>query len=159
MPLVVLYLLCGLLCMMPWREWATFIYYIRNYDGNFEPLLSTPAMYTGHDPSYPLLLHLTKPLSFLSPLLPHSSITSFLYSLNFLDINTPLGGWLKILASWVWAPVPPLNNTRWVDSASHPSEVSKMSTSLLETGAMPQQHSRTSRNYATSSHRWHTKHQ
>ena len=44
------------------------------------------------------------------------------------------GDWLKILGSWVQALAVSLNNTRWVDSACHPSEVGKMSTSFLETG-------------------------
>ena len=45
--------------------------------------------------------------------------------------------WLKILESWVQAPVVPLKlNTRWVDSTCHPSEASEMSTSLLVTGVI-----------------------
>ena len=50
------------------------------------------------------------------------------------------------LLSYQW------NNTRWVDPVCHPSELSKMSTSLLETGGTDQQHSHTSRNAVTSSH-------
>ena len=44
------------------------------------------------------------------------------------------GDWLKVLGSQVWAAVVMLNNTRWVDSACHPSKVGKMGTRLLETG-------------------------
>ena len=52
--------------------------------------------------------------------------------------------WLKILGSWVWAH---WNNTRWIDSACHPSEVGKMRTSLLVTGALHQWHSHVSRKW------------
>ena len=41
------------------------------------------------------------------------------------------GRCLKMLGSWVWAPVMQLTNTRWVDSACHPSEVGKMSVGVL----------------------------
>ena len=44
-----------------------------------------------------------------------------------------------------------LNNTRWDDSACHLSEVSKMSSSLLVTGALHQRHIHAPRNSATSS--------
>ena len=43
-----------------------------------------------------------------------------------------------------------------VDSACHPSEVGKMSTSALVRGALHQRHSRVPTNDATSSHRLHS---
>ena len=56
--------------------------------------------------------------------------------------SSPVGRWIKIHQE--------------VDSACHPSEVSKMSTSVLVRGTLYQRHSRVPTNNATSSHRLHS---
>ena len=56
--------------------------------------------------------------------------------------SSPVGRWIKIHQE--------------VDSARHPSEVGKMSTSVLLRGTLHQQHSRVPTNDATSSHRLHS---